>query len=179
MDRKIVGVFADSGVRTDGDFPRDFDRLAGGRRSRTIGGMSQASPISCELTLRVRYAESDPMGFLHHSKFFEYFEMGRTELLRQAGFVYRDVEAAGVLFAVAKVECRFRSPARYDDVLTLTTRIERITRSRIDHAYTLHRGETLICEAASTLACIDREGRLIPIPDEIYDKAHAGMSGRG
>lgn len=157
-------------------FPLCGGRLAGRGGCPTIGGMSDAAPSSCELTLRVRYAESDPMGFLHHSKFFEYFEMGRTELLRLAGFVYRDLEAAGVLFAVAKVECRFRAPAHYDDVLTLTTRIERITRSRIDHVYTLRRGETLICEAASTLACINREGRLIPIPDEIYDKAHAGMS---
>jgi len=129
--------------------------------------MKPERPRECDITIRVRYAESDPMGFLHHSKYFEFFEMGRTELLRQAGFAYRDLEARGVLFAVAKVECRFRAPAHYDDVLTLTTRIERLTRARIDHAYTLKRGDTLLCEAATTLACINREGKLIPIPDEI------------
>ena len=138
--------------------------------------MTDVAPSSCDLTLRVRYAESDPMGFLHHSKFFEYFEMGRTELLRLAGFVYRDLEAIGVLFAVAKVECRFRSPARYDDVLTLTTRIDRISRARIDHSYVLRRGDVVVAEATSTLACINREGKLIPIPDEIFDKAQAGMA---
>lgn len=126
---------------------------------------------ACELSIRVRYAESDPMGYLHHSKYFEYFEMGRTELLRQAGFCYRDLEASGVLFAVFSVECRFKAPARYDDSLVLTTRIERMTRARIDHSYTLCRDGVTLCEAATTLACIDRAGKLIPIPDEIHAKA--------
>lgn len=127
-----------------------------------------APPRSCDIQVRVRYAESDPMGYLHHSKFFEYFEMGRTELLRQAGFRYRDLEARGILFAVFKIECRFKSPAYYDDELTLTTRIERMSRARIDHAYVLRRGDLVLCEASSTLACIDRSGKLIPIPDELF-----------
>jgi acyl-CoA thioester hydrolase len=135
--------------------------------------MSTPKPRSCEILIRVRYAESDPMGYMHHSKYFEYFEMGRTELLRLAGFRYRDLEKAGVLFAVAKLECRFRAPAHYDDNLTLLTRIDRMTRARIDHSYELRRDGSLLCEAKSTLACIDRAGKLIPIPDEIYDEAMA------
>jgi len=125
-------------------------------------------PRECEIGLRVRYAEADPMGYLHHSKFFEYFEIGRTELLRLAGFRYRDLEDRGVLFAVAKIECRFKAPARYDDELVLKTRIERMTRARIDHVYTLSRDGTVLAEANSTLACIGRDGRLQPIPDQIY-----------
>jgi acyl-CoA thioester hydrolase len=124
-------------------------------------------PASCELPIRVRYAESDPMGFLHHSKFFEYFEMGRTELLRQAGIRYRDLEARGVLFAVVKVACQFKAPAHYDDELVLTTRVEKMTHVKIEHAYILRRGDTVLCEASSTLACIDRKGRLIAIPEEL------------
>lgn len=130
--------------------------------------MNASIPTTCDLSIRVRYAESDPMGYLHHSKYFEYFEMGRTELLRMAGFRYRDLEARGVLFAVAKLEIQFRAPAYYDDELVLTTRIDRITRARIDHSYELRRGDKLLCEAKSTLACIDRAGKLIPIPDEIH-----------
>jgi acyl-CoA thioester hydrolase len=133
--------------------------------------VSQRPPKTCDIAIRVRYAESDPMSYLHHSKYFEYFEMGRTELLRLAGFRYRDLEERGVLFAVAKVECRFRAPARYDDELVLTTTIDRMTRARIDHSYVLRRGETLLCEAKTTLACIDRSGKLIPIPDEIFGPA--------
>lgn len=133
--------------------------------------MAEGKPISCDIAIRVRYAESDPMGYLHHSKYFEYFEMGRTELLRLAGHRYRDLEAIGVLFAVAKVECKFRAPAYYDDELVLTTKIDRMTRARIDHSYVLRRGSAVLCEAHTTLACIDRAGKLIPIPDEIYDES--------
>ena len=135
--------------------------------------MPNVPPVSCEIALRVRYAESDPMGYLHHSKYFEYFEMGRTELLRLAGFRYRDLESRGVLFAVAKLECRYKAPAYYDDELVLTTTIERMTRARIDHTYIVRRGDSVLCEARSTLACIDRSGRLIPIPDEIFQERMA------
>lgn len=135
--------------------------------------MQTGRPTSCDLAIRVRYAESDPMGYLHHSKYFEYFEMGRTELLRRTGISYRELEGRGVLFAVAKLSCRFLAPAHYDDELVLTTRIERMSRARIDHAYVLRRGETVLCEANSTLACINREGKLIPIPDELFPPAGA------
>lgn len=108
------------------------------------------------------------MGYLHHAKYFEYFEMGRTELLRQAGFRYRDLEARGVLFVVVKLDCRFRRPGRYDDDLVLTTRIARMTRARIDHVYEVRREGELLCEASSTLACVGRDGKLIGIPEEFF-----------
>lgn len=122
---------------------------------------------SCEIDLRVRYAECDRMGVVHHSKYFEYFEMARTELLRLNGFRYRDLEDRGVLFVVAKAECRWHRPACYDDVIRLCVRVTRQTRARIDHAYELHREGVLLCEAATTLACVDRQGRPIPIPEDI------------
>lgn len=121
----------------------------------------------CELDIRVRYAECDPMGFMHHSKYFEYFEMGRTELLRASGFRYRDLEAVGVLFVVAKVECRFRRPAQYDDQLKLQIKITRQSRARIDHEYKLFRDGLLLCEASTILACVNREGQPIAIPEEL------------
>lgn len=135
-----------------------------GREAReTMGDQTTA----CEIPIRVRYAECDPMGFVHHSKYFEYFEMARTELLRTAGIRYRDLEEKGFLFVVAKVECRFRRPARYDDDLLLKVQITRMGRARIDHRYELYRDGLLLCEASTVLACVDREGQVIPIPDEI------------
>ena len=125
------------------------------------------TPNHCEIEFRVRYAECDPMGYLHHSKYFEYFEVGRTELLRQAGFRYRDLEKRGILFVVTKVDCKFRRPACYDDDLKLKVRITRQTTVRIDHAYELYRDGVLLTEAATTLACVDREGNVIPIPEEM------------
>lgn len=119
------------------------------------------------ITIRVRYPEVDAMGYLHHSRFFQYFEMGRVELLRSLGHNYADIERQGVFFVVVKVECRYKAPARYDEELTLTTRVVRQTHVRIDHAYELKRGTTLLAEAATTLACVGRDGQLQPIPESL------------
>ena len=105
------------------------------------------------------------MGYLHHSRYLQYFEMGRVELLRSLGHSYADLERDGVLFVVVKVECRYKSPARYDEELSLTTRVARQTHVRIDHAYELRRGETLLAEATTTIACVGRDGRVTQIPE--------------
>jgi acyl-CoA thioester hydrolase len=120
-----------------------------------------------EIPIRVRYVETDPMGYLHHSHYFTYFEMGRTELLRAMGYRYRDLEERGYFMVVAKIACRFRKPARYDDLLTLRTTVARVTRARIDHRYELLRDGELLTDAESTLACVDREGNLQAIPEEL------------
>src|SRR5947208_6442626 len=91
------------------------------------------------LSIRVRYPECDPMGYLHHSIYLQYFEMGRIELLRTLGHSYVDLEKQGVLFVVVKAALTFKAPAHFDDVLELTTRIARQTAVRIDHAYELRR----------------------------------------
>src|SRR4051812_26824885 len=119
---------------------------------------------SGEITIRVRYAETDRMGLLHHANYLVYFEQGRIELLRSQGLAYKDIEDQGHLLVLTKVEVRYRSPARYDDLLTLRTTIVRTTAARIDHRYELLRGDVLLAEGTSTLACIDREGRLQEIP---------------
>ena len=72
-----------------------------------------------EIEIRVRYCETDAMGFLHHANHFTYFEMGRTELLRAHGKSYRDLEAEGTLMVIVKIGCSYKRPARYDDVLRL------------------------------------------------------------
>ena len=75
-------------------------------------------PVS-QTRIRVRYAETDRMGLLHHANYLVYFEQARTELLRQLGLTYKDLEDQGFLLVVTKVEIRYKSPARYDDVLTI------------------------------------------------------------
>ena len=104
------------------------------------------------------------MGYLHHSRYLQYFEMGRIELLRHLGYSYADLERDGIFFVVVKVECRFRAPAKYDQDLTLTTRAVRQTHVRIDHVYELRRGGTLLAEGATTIACVGRDGQLQEIP---------------
>jgi len=121
--------------------------------------------LSQEITIRVRYAETDRMGFLHHANYLVYFEQGRTELLRSNGFTYRTMEDQGFLLVLAKASVRYRSPARYDDELTLRTSVIRTTAVRIEHRYEVLRESTLIAEGETTLACVDRDGRLQALPD--------------
>jgi acyl-CoA thioester hydrolase len=112
------------------------------------------------------------MGALHHSRYWVYFEMGRTELLRRQGVVYKDCEQKGVFFVVARCSGRFQAPVRYDDVLILTTRVVKTGAARIDHAYELKRksDSVLLATGETTLACVDRDGKVIPIPGFISGK---------
>lgn len=121
-----------------------------------------------EIQVRVRYEEADPMGFLHHARYFVYFEMGRTEMLRASGGCYRQMEEAGILIVAVKVECRYRKPARYDDVLTIRTIVDRVTAAKIEHRYEVLRDGERLAEGRTTLAVIDREGRLCRVPEWLH-----------
>jgi acyl-CoA thioester hydrolase len=120
---------------------------------------------SHELSIRVRYAETDRMGLLHHANYFVYFEMGRTELLRARGLSYRDIEDAGHLLVIVDIGCKFKRPAFYDDLLTLRTTVAKVTHVKIVHEYKLMREGTLLAEGHSTLACVDRDGKPQALPD--------------
>lgn len=117
--------------------------------------------------IRVRYAETDRMGLLHHSQYFVYFEQGRTELLRAQGMNYKEIEDQGFYLVIANLQCKFKQPAYYDDVLQLKTILTRVTPVRIEHRYELCRGETLLAEGTSTLACVDKTGRVQPLPESL------------
>jgi acyl-CoA thioester hydrolase len=119
------------------------------------------------ITIRVRYPEADPMGYVHHSHFLQYFEMGRIEFLRAAGFSYADMEREGVFFAVTKVEVRYLAPARFDDELTLKTTVKRATHVRFDHTYELRKGNTLLAEGGTTVACIGSDGKVRAMPEAL------------
>lgn len=108
------------------------------------------------------------MGFLHHARYFVYFEMGRTEMLRASGGCYRQMEEAGILIVAVKVECRYRKPARYDDVLTIRTIVDRVTAAKIEHRYEVLRDGERLAEGRTTLAVIDREGRLCRVPEWLH-----------
>jgi acyl-CoA thioester hydrolase len=122
------------------------------------------------IELRVRYDEVDPMGFVHHSNYLRYFEIGRTELLRASGGCYREMEQAGELVVVVRVDCRYRKPARYDDLLCIHTRIDRVTAAKIIHQYTITREQETLVDATVTLAVIDRDGTLQRVPQSLMDQ---------
>ena len=124
--------------------------------------------LSGEIEIRVRYPECDPMGVAHHAVYPIWFEIGRTELLRQESRIpYRDLEEQGIFFAVAKLAVHYRRPARYDDLLILRTAISGAGRATIDHAYELHRDGQLLTTATTTIVCLDRAGRPRELPAEL------------
>jgi acyl-CoA thioester hydrolase len=124
-------------------------------------------PESFDMTVRVRYAETDRMGLLHHANYFVFFEMGRTEMLRQKGISYREIEDAGHFLVIVDISCKFKRPAHYDDLLTVRTTIARVTHVKIIHEYKILRDELVLAEGQSTLACVDRDGRPQALPESL------------
>ena len=117
--------------------------------------------------LRVRYTEVDAMGYLHHSRYLQYFEIGRVELLRHHGVAYADLERRGVFFVVVKAEVSYKRPARYDDEVDLTTTETRRTHVKIEHSYALRHAGQLLATGSTAIACVGRDGRPMKIPEDL------------
>ena len=132
-----------------------------------------------EIEIRVRYQESDPMGFLHHGHYFTYFEIGRTEMLRASGGNYRKMEEDGQLVVVVKAECCYHRPARYDDLLKLRTTITRVTDAKIEHQYELFRGHERLATGHVTLAVVDRQGKIQRVPEWMSRQDEGGRAKAG
>jgi acyl-CoA thioester hydrolase len=128
-----------------------------------------------ETTIRVRYAETDRMGLLHHANYLVYFEQARTELLRDQGLTYKDLEDAGFLLVLTKVDVRYKRPARYDDLLTIRTTVSRTTPIRIEHKYEVFCNGVLVAEGNTTLASIDREGKIQALPEWFLERRVPGV----
>ena len=118
------------------------------------------------ITFRVRYAETDQSGVVHHSVYPVWFEMGRVELLRGSGITYKEMERQGFFFVIVDLHIRYRQPARFDDDLELETRRSNKTKVTVEHNYLLTRrsdGE-LLTEGSTLIACINSRGRPCRIP---------------
>lgn len=100
-----------------------------------------------ETHIRVRYAETDQMGVVYHGNFFQYFEVGRAESIRQLGFTYADMEKMGVIMPVVEVQCRYLRPARYDDLLTVRVMLKELP---VHHKIEFH--QEVLNEAGDLLA---------------------------
>jgi acyl-CoA thioester hydrolase len=127
-------------------------------------------PVS-ETRIRVRYAETDQMGIVYYANFFIWFEVGRVELLRQLGFHYKQMEIDdNCHIPVVEANCRYKSPARYDDELLLETRILAIRRSVLKFGYRLLRpendGTTLLAEGETVHVTVDRSFRSVRLPQK-------------
>ena len=121
--------------------------------------------------VRVRYAETDKMGVVYHSNYLIWFEIGRTDWLRDTGMTYREIEAEGIQLPVIEAHCEYRQGARYDDDVEITTRATKLSPVRVQFDYEATRradGATL-ATGHTVHATIDRQGRPIRMPDRVKD----------
>lgn len=116
------------------------------------------------IEIRVRYQETDAQGRVHHANYLKWFELGRVELLRASGHSYRELEEAGVFLVVAQAALSFHLPAVFDDLLTLRTTTVKAKGARIEHRYEVFRSNELLAEGTTTVACIDKSGRVSRLP---------------
>ena len=134
-----------------------------------------------ELEVRVRYAETDQMGVAHHASYLVWFEAGRTEFIRARGRSYAQIEADGWLLVVVEARCRYMHPARYDDVLSVRTRLAAVAGATIEFAYQIVRqhDQKVLAEGTTRHAAVGRTGRPARIPDELRVLLGAPAEPRG
>jgi acyl-CoA thioester hydrolase len=122
------------------------------------------------MELRVRYAETDSMGVVYHANYLVWFEMGRSEFCRKRGFNYRDLEDAGYYLVVSEASCKYRQPARYDEVVRVRTFLHALQRRQICFRYqVLRQGSAeILVEGETRHLCIDAAGKVKVIPDPYF-----------
>ena len=116
--------------------------------------------FSHETKIRVRYGETDLMGYVYYGNYANYYEVARTEMIRQVGLTYRSMEESGIMMPVIHMECRYLKPAKYDDLLTVRTTIMEMPTARIQFVYEIfnEQGEK-INEGKTSLVFTDRKSR--------------------
>ena len=122
-------------------------------------------------TVRVRYAETDKMGVVYHSNYLVWFEIGRTDWLRDTGWTYRSMEEDGIQLPVIEAHCEYRQAARYDDEVAIRTRAKKLSPVRMQFDYeAVRRADSVLLATGYTVhATIDRNGRPIRMPDRVRD----------
>ena len=119
----------------------------------------------------MRYPEVDRMGVAHHSHHFVWFEIGRTELMRERGLPYAAVEEEGIFLPVVEASCAYRAPARYDDRLRIRTRLREAGPVRVVFSYRVERAAdgVLIATGSTTHAAVDGRGRPRRLPGRLRE----------
>jgi acyl-CoA thioester hydrolase len=119
--------------------------------------------------IRVIYGDTDQMGVVYYANYLRYFEAGRNEFLRAHGARYRDLEARHqMLLPVVDAQVSYKSPARYDDLVTVETALAKLGRASVRFEYRVMRGEDLLVTGQTTHACIDRDSAAVrALPEEV------------
>lgn len=109
--------------------------------------------------IRVRYSETDRMGFVYYGNYAQYIEVGRVEALRKVGISYKELEDDGYLLPVRDFAIRYFKAALYDDELIIETTIDAMPDNRIHFTYEIKRNDDLLVKASTTLVFIDKKGK--------------------
>jgi acyl-CoA thioester hydrolase len=122
--------------------------------------------------VRVRYGETDQMGYVYYGNYALYYETGRVEMLRSLGMSYRTMEEEGVMLPVLSLNCKYIRPAKYDDLLTITTQLIELPNTRICFKYDIHNETgTLINTGDTTLVFVNKTtGKPTQAPDWFLQK---------
>lgn len=125
-----------------------------------------------ETTVRVRYAETDRMGYVYYGNYTQYFEVGRVEALRQLGTSYKEMEEGGVMLPVYTCNLKYLKPAYYDDLLVIKTTIKELPRARINFDYEVYNQKNeLLNIGSTTLVFISIETmKPCPAPESFMEK---------
>ena len=123
--------------------------------------------IQSRSQVTVRYAETDMMGIVYHANYLPWFEIGRTQLLKELGLPYRQLEAEGYRLPVLEVSAKYSRPATYDDVLTIVTYLREKPFLRIRLDYQVFRGDELLATGESVHAFVDLQGRPVRPPASV------------
>jgi acyl-CoA thioester hydrolase len=124
--------------------------------------------------VRVIFGDTDQMGVVYYANYLRYFESARSALLRARGFSARELVEQGVMFPVTEAGCRYRRPARYEDLLDVHIAVTRMGHASVRFGYEVRRGEELVAEGHTVHACVDASGRPRRIPSELRTVFAAG-----
>ena len=119
--------------------------------------------------LRVRYAETDRMGVVYYANYLVWFEVARTDWLRETGWSYREMESAGVSLPVIEAHCQYRQPARYDDEIEIRTRATLLSPVRLRFDYEVVRNGTVLSSGHTVHAAVDAGGRPRRLPERVRE----------
>ncbi len=124
-----------------------------------------------DIEIRVRYAETDQMGFVYYGNYATYFEVARVEAFRKLGYPYKEMEASGIGMPVLDLQIKYLSPAKYDDLLNIRLTIPEMPRARIIFQYEVtNQDGKLINKGETTLAFMKMDsGRPVKMPQKMVD----------
>ena len=113
--------------------------------------------ITTEIQIRVLYAHTDKMGVVNNGRFYEYFEAGRNDMLRQLGYPYTDMEKENIGLPVIESHCNYYSGATYDDVLTVKSSMKEIPSVRIKIDYEIYKGDEIVVKGYTIHSFVNAE----------------------